>query len=210
MIELRSKDKIRDDWWDTFIEGGKSTDLDRGAERIFYWILADLLDWKPNSAPIGSNLFFETPEAFIHIEVKTSRIDNPSDYRGLVPISIKQTNYVVNKRTGKPPSLPEYYNEGRNDEKACLTYALQVIHDPETLEIIAILLICIPNGQLYHIYGDKIVGAGKVKGASFRYRYRESPYFETLTEKPFRFRVLYVDKSAGYTIEDITHVTPTN
>lgn len=201
MTGLDSKNKIRDDWWDLFEAGGKATDLDRGAERIFYWVLAGY--WTPNSAPIGSNLFFETHNAFIHIEVKTSRTDNPADYSGLVPISIRQTSYPV-KRIKKPPGLPTYYNKGRKDEKVCLTYAIHVIHNIETLEIIAILLISIPNGQLYDIYGDRIVGGGKIKGASFRYRYKENPHFEALPATPYRVKFLYFDESSGYSKEDIT------
>lgn len=204
MMGLRSKDKIHDDWWNQFKKGGKATDLDRGAERIFYWVLAGI--WTPNSAPIGSNLFFETHDAFVHIEVKTSKIDYPADYRGLVPISERQTSYEIVKRTGKNPSLPTYYNKGRKTEKACLTYAIQLIHNPETLEMIAILLISIPNGQLYDLYGDKIVGGGKVKGASFRYRYKEAPRFEALSDKPYRIRLLYWNKAARYNEEDITAV----
>ena len=122
MRGLRSKDKIRYDWWDQFREGGKATDLDRGAERIFHWILAGLPDWMPNSAPIGSNLLFETQDAFIHIEVKTARVDNPSDYRGLVPLNVRQTSYLITSVIGTPPALPKYYNEGGRDEKACLTF----------------------------------------------------------------------------------------
>lgn len=205
MAGLHSKDKIRDDWWDEFKAGGKATDLDRGAERIFYWILAGF--WTPNSAPIGSDLFFETHDAFIHIEMKTSKIDYPADYRGLVPISQRQTSYLITRRTGKPPGLPKYYNEGKKSEKVCLTYAIQIIHDPQTLEIIAILIVCIPNGQLYEIYGEKIVGGGKVKGASFRYRYKEAPTFETLKDKPYRFRFLHFDKKSGYSKEDITAIS---
>jgi len=204
MMGLHSKDKIHDDWWDQFKEGGKATDLDRGAERIFYWVLAGF--WTPNSAPIGSNLFFETHDAFVHIEMKTSKVDYPADYRGLVPISERQTSYNIAKRTGKRPSLPTYYNKGKKTEKACLTYAIQLIHNPETLEIIAILLISIPNGQLYDLYGDKIVGGGKVKGASFRYRYKDAPRFEALSDKPYRFKFLYWNKDSGYSKQYITAI----
>lgn len=209
MDGLRSKDKIRNDWWKQFQTGGKATDLDRGAERIFYWLLAGL--WIPNSAPIGSNLFFETHDAFIHIEVKTAKADNPSDYKGLVPVGKTQTTYEAHEtHRGTPiatkPTLPKYYNMGREDEKPCLTYAFQIIHDPATLDIIAILLISIPNGQLYKLYGTRIVSAGKVKGESFRYRYRGDPFFESLPDKPHRVKILHFDEKSGYTKKDITGV----
>lgn len=201
MAGLHSKDKIRNDWWKQFQLGGKATDLDRGAERIFYWLLTGL--WIPNSAPIGSNLFFESHNAFIHIEVKTAKIDYPADYYGLAPVSLRQTSYPI-WRIKKPPGLPPYYNKGKSDEKACLTYAIQVIHDPKTLDIIAMLLISIPNGQLHDLYGDKIVGGGKVKGESFRYRYKEEPHFKSLPDKPYRVKILYFNEKSGYSRKDIT------
>lgn len=210
MAGLLSKNRIRDDWWEQFQLGGKATDLDRGAERVFYWLLSGL--WIPNSAPIGSNLFFESHNAFIHIEVKTARIDWPSDFKGLVPIGAGQTTYEAHKTyRGAPiiikPALPKYYNAGKKDEKPCLTYAIQIIHNPKTLDIIAILLISIPNGQLYDLYGDKIVGAGKSKGESFRFRYKEKPRFESLLDKPHRVKVLYFDEKAGYRIKNITGIS---
>lgn len=203
MEGLVSKDKIRDDWWNRFKEGGKATDIDRGAERIFYWILSGI--WTPNSAPIGSDMFFEPHNAFLHIEVKTSRHDNPSDYLGLVPLGIGQTSYPI-KRISRPPGLPHYYNHGKKHEKVCLTYAIHVIHKFKTFDIIGIHVISIPNGQLYGIYGDKIVGGGKVKGSSFRYKYKENPYFAALSDKFFRVKFLYLNKSFGLSKEDIVAV----
>lgn len=213
MTGLHSKDKIRDDWWDEFQSGGKATDLDRGAERIFYWLLAGL--WIPNSAPIGSNLFFESYNVFIHIEVKTARVDNPADYKGIVPMGKAQTTYEAHEthrgtRIETKPTIPKYYNVGKENEKPCLTYAIQIIHDPETLDMIAILLICIPNGQLYDLYGTKIVNAGKIKDESFRYRYKGNPRFESLPEKPYRVKILHFDEKSGYTKKDITSVELTN
>ncbi|GEM_PF-5887496 len=38
---------------------------------------------------------------------------------------------------------------------------LQIVYEAETYDIIAIQLISVPNGQLYRIYGDAIVGKGK-------------------------------------------------
>ena len=205
MDGLHTKDKIRDDWIKQYQAGGKATDLDRGAERIFYWLIAAIPEWTPNSAPVGSNLLFETRDAFLHIEIKTSRIDNHGDYRGLVPISIRQTSYPIT-RIDKPPELPTYYNEGKESEKPSLTYAIQIVHNPETLEIIAILLISIPNGQLYGLYGDDIIGAGKIKGHSLRYRYKAKPQFEALPDKDYRVIVFYFNESSGHRETDITTI----
>ncbi|MFH0948546.1 MAG: hypothetical protein V1833_06085 [Elusimicrobiota bacterium] len=58
----------------------------------------------------------------------------------------------------------------------------------------AILLIAIPNGELKVIYGDSIIGASKIKGAAFRYEYKNKPKFELLTEKPYRVKFLFLDR----------------
>ena len=148
-------------------------------------------------------MFFESHDAFVHIEIKTSEIDNRGDYYGLTPISRKQTSYPL-WRIDKPPGLPIYYRKGKSDEKPCLTFAIHIIHDPETLDIIAILLLSIPNGQLHELYGDGIVGGGKVKGESFRYRYKDAPFFKSLPNKPHRVRIVYFDEKSGQSKKDIT------
>ena len=65
---LNSKDEIKDDRIEVFRK--KTCDIDRGAERIYYWLFNNLVI--PNSTPIGSDLLFETSNAFIHNDVKTS------------------------------------------------------------------------------------------------------------------------------------------
>lgn len=208
MIGLNSKDSIRNDWISKYNEGAqqrKNSDIARGAERIFYWLLTTI--WIPNSSPIGSDLFFETYNAFVHIDSKTANIDNHSDYRGKVALSANQTSYEADAtHTGTPTSvhasLPKYYNEGQDNEKPCLTYIIQIIHDINTMEIIAILLICVPNGQLYNVYRNRIVGAGKGKDVSMRYEYKEIPFFNTLDGHPPRVRFLY--HKPGISKKDIT------
>lgn len=208
MIEgLKSKDKIRSDWWGKFVRVDKkrqTSDMAIGAERIFIWLISDKIG-TPNSAPIGANLFFESHDAFIHIEIKTAREDNTSDYRGLVPINKNQTSYrATQSHRGTPintlPGIPKYYSDG----KPCLSYSIQIIYNHRTFEIIAILLISIPNGQLFSTYGNKIVNCGKTKDESFRYRYRSNPYFELVPEKPFRVRFIHFDQNSGFAKKDIT------
>lgn len=55
------------------------------------------------------------------------------------------------------------------------------------------ILISIPNDQLKKIYKDNIIGAGKTKGTSFRYEYKENPYFQLIKGKPTRLKILYKD-----------------
>jgi hypothetical protein len=57
---LESKEQIKKDWWGRFAplsHTRQTSELARGAERIFYWLLTTL--WMPNSSPVGSDLFFE-------------------------------------------------------------------------------------------------------------------------------------------------------
>lgn len=197
MIGLNSKDSIREDWIAKYQQANgsrNSSDIARGAERIFYWLLTTI--WIPNSSPIGSDLFFESYNAFIHIDTKTANIHNPSDYKGKVALSANQTSYEAKSThtgtsTSIHASLPTYYNFGTDREKPCLTYIIQIIHDPENMDIISILLISIPNGQLHGVYGDKIVGAGKGKGVSFRYEYKEMPMFAKISGEYPRVRFIY-------------------
>ncbi len=193
MIEaLESKESIKSDWWDRFTkisDQKQQSELARGAERIFYWLLTTL--WMPNSAPIGSDLFFESYNAFIHIDVKTAKSDNDADFKGKVAFGKNQTSYNPD-RIGGEPNLPQYYTLDNNTKKPCLTYILQIIHDAETYGIIAILLISIPNGQLHSIYGESIVGKGKNKKTwSMRYLYKNNFTFNTVNDKPHRIKFVY-------------------
>lgn len=203
---LMSKNKIKSDWWNKFVRVDKkrqTSDIAIGSERIFNWLVSG--GWMPNSAPIGANLFFESHNAFIHIEIKTARENNKSDFRGIVPLAKNQTSYKpTHSYRGTPirtkPNLPSYYKNG----KPCLTYAIQIIYDHKTFEIIAILLISIPNGKLFKVYGNKIANSGKTKDESFRYRYRTNPCFELLQNKPFRVRFIYYKTNPKLSREDIT------
>lgn len=194
---LTSMYRIRDDWLDRFraiSRRREASDMAAGVERVFFSLLAGI--GNPMSAPIGSDMFFETHNAYIHIELKTARESNESDFVGLVPLGKNQTSYKATQSyIGTPirtePNLPAYYSDG----KPCLTYTIQVIYDHTTFEIIAVLLICIPNNQLYSVYGNDIAKAGKRKDESFRYAYCERPRFELLHEQPLRLDFLYFNDS---------------
>ncbi|MEO0189677.1 MAG: hypothetical protein ABIL18_01705 [candidate division WOR-3 bacterium] len=209
---LNSRIKILNDWYDNFIKtarsGYKASDLDVGAERIFHHFFASVLKL-PNSSPLGSDLMFEAPDAFIHIEVKTALIDNPSDYKGKINIAINQTSYKVNKIFS--PNLPQYYNPKGNTKKPCLTYIIQIIHEHAKPSIKALKLVCIPNGQLYQHYGKDIFKSGKggyKKARDFRFNYSAEPYFKLLSEhykeKVFRVELVYLSKELK--IEDVTNL----
>lgn len=203
---LTSKDKIKDDWLPKFkrlTKRRETSDLARGAERVFFYLLN--VGWFPNSAPIGADLFFESHNAFIHIDIKTARENNYADFKGIAPTSKNQTSYkptasYLGTRINAEPNLPHYYSNG----KPCLTYTIQIIYDHTTYEIIAILLICIPNGQLFRVYRNDIITAGKSKDESFRYKYAKAPYFSKLPDNPPRVKFIYFNDKYGLTKEEIT------
>ncbi|MCM8788108.1 MAG: hypothetical protein NC935_08710 [Candidatus Omnitrophica bacterium] len=197
---LNSKDKIKVDWIYVFKRTDKkrqNSDFARGAERVYFWLLNQF--GKPNSSPIGADLMFETYDTFVHIDIKTAKISNSSDYRGKIPLGENQTSYTSKNFSG---NLPIYYTvneDGKIIKKLCLTYALNIIYDDksENFKIIAVILISVPNGKLKSIYKDKIIGAGKSKGKSFRYEYKKNPYFQLLKNKPLRVNFLYKDPNYG-------------
>jgi len=209
---LNSRIKILNDWYQNFTRtarrGYKASDLDMGAERIFHHFFASILHF-PNSTPLGSDLVFEVPDAFIHIEVKTALIDNPADFKGKINIGLNQCSYGVNNLFC--PNLPQYYNPVGNIQKPCLTYIIQIVHEHAKPNIQAMLLACIPNGQLYSYYGRKIFKSGKggyTKGRDFRYTYSAEPYFRLLSkrlkEKKYRIEFIYLSKELK--VEDIANL----
>lgn len=199
---LNSRIKIINDWYENFIKtarkGYNSSDLDTGAERIFHNFFASIFKF-PNSCPIGSDIMYELPDAFIQIEIKTALIDNPADYKGKINIGINQTSYAINNTFS--PNLPKYYKIDNKIKKPCLTYVIQIIHEHAKPNIKALILSCIPNGQLYKHYGNGIFKSGKsdyTKAKDFRYKYSEEPFFKVLSqkykEKIFRIEIIYKDK----------------
>jgi len=199
---LNSKDEIKSDWIDAFNK--KSCDIDRGAERIYYWLFNNL--GIPNSTPIGSDLLFETTNAYIHIDVKTSSFyfvdgkakrkrKNSSDFFGVVSVGENQTSYqfIDENNFIHSSNLPPVY---KTNNKLCLTYIIQLVYDKlddGNLHIVGIFLIAIPNGSLKEVYGNDICGGSKNKNEAFRYYYKRSPKFELLENNPFRLKILYLD-----------------
>ena len=198
MIEgLNSKDKIKPDWIKYFERADKksqNSDFARGAERIYFWLFNQF--GKPNSSPIGADMFFETYDAFVHIDIKTAKFDNPSDYKGKVPLGVNQTSYSSPRKSFEV-HLPTFYNRDKVSEKICLTYIINIIYEKREGEfkILAIVLVSVPNGELYIVYKDKIIDASKNKGEAFRYNYSRVPYFKLLNEKPSRVGFLFKDEN---------------
>lgn len=190
MIEgLKSKDKIKPDWIDAFRKSAdKNSDFSRGAERIYFWLFNQF--GIPNSSPIGADMFFETYNAFVHIDIKTAKLSNDSDYKGKIPLGINQTNYKLPNKNYEV-NLPTIYSY---KEKLCLTYFISIIYDEigDDFDVKGVFLHCVPNGELTSIYKDKIYNASKNKGKGFRYKFSETNYFELLEAKPSRIRTLFL------------------
>lgn len=220
--KLNSRLGIKEDWYEDFIRTKKKekpNDLDIGAERIFHYIY-DRVMRNPNSSPIGADLLYETSNAFIHIDIKTALIDNPADYKGKVNVKINQTSY---KPTSDIyyfiPNLHTYYSKKYKDEfgneynKPCLTYVIQVIFEHASPTIYAILLISVPNGELYGIYKDEIVASGKsnkIEGkprGDFRYDYKKCPIYKLIsTEEEKKYRAEIVLLNSDKTQEELTGI----
>ena len=204
---LKSKNKIKSDWLSIFKATSReahnrASELNKGAERVIYDLFGQYKDLAVSSCPIGSDLMFETPDAFVHIEIKTATDSNPADFKGKIQIAQNQTSYSVNKtdRGNEYPfkaSLPKVYS----NNKICLTYVIQIIHNNNEDLPKIICLFSIPNGELIKTYGN-CVNAGKhqkklnrlnSKG-DIRFLYRKVNKFENLPNKPNRIKVLYPKK----------------
>lgn len=201
---LKSKNEIKQDWLNTFKATcreayGQSSELDTGAERVIHNLFGQYRSFAVNSSPIGSDLMFETPDAFIHLEVKTATDSNPADFKGKIQMAQNQTTYAVNQtKSGNPypfiPSLPTIYS----NNKVCLTYVIQIIHNnSEDLPKI-IVLFSIPNGLLKSTYGN-CVNSGKHmqdlnrlhSRGDIRFLYKDARRFENLKDKPCRIKIIY-------------------
>ncbi len=169
---FKTKELIRGDW-EQFKGNESISDFNRGAERIFFWLFSQF--GEPNSSPIGSDLFFETYNSYVHIDIKTVSLANRGDYRNIF-LSQNQTSYscdinVKGARNGEArveefrACLPHFYSkriqEGTISRKVCLTYIISILHDSENFEVHKIDLICVPNGSLKNLYGNEVFKAGK-------------------------------------------------
>lgn len=186
-----TKEDIRQDW-EKFL-GAETSDFATGSERIFYWLFSQF--GVPNSSPIGSDMFFETYNAYVHIDIKTVTLANIGDFKRNIFVGDNQNSYIGNINVrGKEPrpyrgNLPTYYTKRDGGEKVCLTYFIVILYDESNLDIQTIAITCMPNGALNSVYGDDVISAGKNPG-KIRFNYTKTKYFELLEDKPMRTKVL--------------------
>ncbi|WP_271407359.1 PDDEXK family nuclease [Tenacibaculum soleae] len=201
MDGFQTKEKIKDDWFGKY--GTNISDFAVGAERIIYALFNGKGIGQPNSCPVGSDMFFEVKDAFIHIDLKTVQTRNIGDITRSIFVGENQNSYKgvmnVNTRQGVIqrdyiPALPTFYNKGKDTEKICLSYFITIVYEDENLNILDINLICMPNGQLENHYGSRVLQAGKNPGKT-RFRFTEIPTFELLEVPKSRVKVIYFDKN---------------
>lgn len=200
MFGFATKEKIKDDWIGKY--GTNISDFAVGAERIIYALMNGKGVGQPNSCPVGSDMFFEVEDAFIHIDLKTVQTSNIGDITKSIFVGRNQNSYkgkmVVNTKAGKierdyEPALPTFYNKGKENEKICLSYFLTILYEAENLNVLNINIICMPNGELEKVYKTRVLQAGKNLDKT-RFRFSEAQSFELLDEKHSRIKVIYFDK----------------
>lgn len=199
---FKTKEKIKDDWWGHYgnDEGKGISDFAVGAERIVYALLNGKGIGQPNSAPVGADLFFEVDDAYIHIDMKTVQQDNIGDFTTSIFVGRNQNSYkgnmLVNGTEVRPyiPALPTFYNEGKENQKICLSYFITILYNRDTLDIMVIAIDCMPNGELEKYYKHRVLKAGKNPDKT-RFNIKEVNKFELLENQPSRIKVVYFDKN---------------
>jgi len=201
MYGFQTKEKIRDDWFGKY--DAKISDFSVGAERIIYSLFNGKGIGQPNSCPVGSDMFFEVEDAFIHIDLKTVQTDNIGDFNTNIFVGTNQNSYKseivkANGTSFEPkreyiPGLPTYYNKGKENEKICLSYFITILYERENLNILNINIMCLPNGQLVEHYKSRVLSAGKISSEA-RFNFIKVKKFELLENKN-RVRVIYFYKN---------------
>ncbi len=188
---FRTKEDIRSDW-EQYL-GKETSDFAVGSERIFYWLFNQF--GIPNSSPVGSDLFFETYNAYVHIDIKTVTLANIGDFTKNIFVGDNQNSYKgninVKGRESRPykGNLPTFYTKTDGTRKICLTYFLIILYDESNLDIQTIILTAMPNGELNEIYGDEVLSAGKNPG-KIRFNYSKIKNFKLLGDKELRTKVI--------------------
>lgn len=197
-LGFQTKEAIRNDW--VWLYGSQEwwgiSDFAVWAERIVYALLNGKGIWQPNSAPVGSDLFFELPDAYIHIDMKTVQQENIWDFTSTIFIGENQNSYkwIIKKRNWiseeYTPALPTFYNKWTPNQKICLSYFITILYNRETLDIMVISIDCMPNGELESHYKDRVLSAGKNRWKA-RFNLKEVNKFELLDNSPSRIKVVF-------------------
>jgi len=168
---FNSKDAIKRDYANL---GYKENDVEKGAERVLQSLLSKQTNWDVNSAPISSDLLFETNDAMINIDAKTYKERHQEKNKinvGANQISYGQHVRMVSRPRKRGASSTRYtwksalrtiYHHQILGEIPCLTFFVKFIYDDVTKLLKKIELISVPNGELENIYRN-IFSRGKSK-----------------------------------------------
>lgn len=212
---LNTMNRVKGDWfhkWNPEAESNEIVNFDIGIKRIFYSIFNGEGIGQPNSAPIGSDLFFEVDDAFIHIDLKTVQTRNIGDYNSDIFVGNNQNSYngkldvSGNEKKYDEASLPHYYTLSSKSKKPCLTYFITILYEEIQLEILNINILSMPNGALFPIYEKDVLKAGKIQypkgnpkrdthNKSVRYNWKKCQDFRLLNEGSKRIKVVYLNES---------------
>lgn len=207
-IGFKTKEKIKDDWYGLYgSEAGKGiSDFAVGAERIVYALLNGKGIGQPNSSPVGSDLFFEVEDAYIHIDMKTVQEENIGDFTTSIFVGKNQNSYrgfiqVNDDIREYIPALPTYYNKGKCNQKICLTYFITILYNRDSLNILVVSIECMPNGELEKYYRNRVLKAGKNPDKA-RFNIKEVNKFELLENEPSRLKVVYFNENMNDRLKD--------
>jgi hypothetical protein len=196
-----TKEKIKEDWIKNWLKEEKTKGISGfavGAERIVYALFNGKAFGQPTSAPVGSDLFFETRDAFIHVDLKTVQTRNIGDYTTSIFVGDNQNSYIGKikvmggKERNYAGSLPTIY-KNQGNPKPCLSYFITILYDEDTLKILNINILSMPNGLLNSVYNDRVLKAGKNPG-KIRYNFYETSSFELLDGNKKRIKVVYFNE----------------
>lgn len=214
LLGFKTKEKIQNDWFPKYKTG--ISDFCVGAERIVYSLFNGKGIGQPNSSPVGSDLFFEVDDAYIHIDLKTVKASlegktNISDYLNDIFVGNNQNSYngKVNinnvEKIYNRANLPQFYTLPNGEKKVCLTYFITILYDEDTLDILNINILSMPNGALFDIYGSNVLKAGKKQNGlseterkryceTIRYKWGKNTDFKLLKEKK-RIKIVYFNEN---------------
>jgi hypothetical protein len=217
---FQTKYRIHNDWknqWNPEEDGKGISDFAAGAERIIYSLLNGKGIGQPISAPVGSDLFFEVSDAFIHIDLKTVQTRNINDFVKTIFVGNNQNSYNGNlnvsgkTKTYDYAALPHYYTIESQDssngtKKPCLTYFITILYEESNLNILMLNIVCMPNGALYETYTTDVLSAGKKRERSkedpdydsfretVRFKFKNCDKFKLLDEQSSRIKIVIFDK----------------
>ncbi len=214
---FNTKNDIKSDWIGKYGNGEAGiSNFAVGSERIIYALLNGKIAGQPNSCPVSSDLFFETEDAYVHIDLKSVTTnggqniinpvtneplkDNIGDFKSDIFIGENQNSYkgiqIVHEgraneeRREYIPNLPTVYSKTDGQKKICITYFITILSNAATFETEMISIMCVPNGKLEPYYKERPLKAGKNPGKT-RFNFKKVNKFELLEDKPSRIKIVY-------------------